>query len=130
MTTKRKFGCIDYILEKLPEMHIWGYSYCGPNTNLESRLARGEQGINELDHICMEHDIAYTANSDLAPRCKADKILVLKAFRRVYAKDSQIGERIAALFVTLLISVKVAISRFELCIRRVWTSSSNVFKYE
>lgn len=119
MSSKRKSGCIDLILEKLPEMHIRGYSYCGPNTNLENRLARDESGINELDRICKEHDIAYTENTNLASRCKADKLLVLKAFRRVYAKDSRIGERITALFVSMLISVKVIISKLELCITRV-----------
>ena len=28
------------------------YQFCGPNTRLEERLARGDQGINRLDKVC------------------------------------------------------------------------------
>lgn len=116
MSFKRKSGIVDRILEKLPEIHIRGYSYCGPNTNLKSRLARGEQGINELDHACLEHDIAYTSSSDLKSRCKADKILALKAIRRIFAKDSRFGERCAAILVSWLISLKMLLGKTELYI--------------
>lgn len=73
MTSKRKPGFIDRIIEKLPEVLFMGYRYCGPNTNLEARLARGETGVNELDCACMEHDIAYAASNDPELRCNADK---------------------------------------------------------
>lgn len=46
---KGAYGLIDYIINRLPEIHIPGYQYCGPGTNLEKRLARGDQGINKLD---------------------------------------------------------------------------------
>lgn len=118
MTSKRKFGCIDRIIEKLPEIHFMGYRYCGPNTNLTVRLARGERGINELDCACMEHDIAYAASDDLDLRCQADKLLVLKAFKRIFAKDSQIGERFTALIVSWLIGVKIFLGKMEIYIRK------------
>lgn len=125
MSTKRKFCFIDRILEKLPEIHIMGYNYCGPNTDLDSRLARGEPGVNELDCACMEHDIAYAVGKDLNSRCNADKLLVLKAIRRVYAKDSKIGERFAALLVSGLISIKLMLGKIELYINSVrkWIAS-------
>lgn len=119
MSSKHKLGFIDRMLEKLPEIHIRGYNYCGPNTNLKSRLARGVVGINKLDCACMEHDIAYAENSDLKSRCMADKLLILSAIRRVYAKDSQIGERFAAMLISLLISVKLFLSKMELFIDSV-----------
>lgn len=113
MKFKQKSSFIDRICESLPEMHLWGYRYCGPNTNLEQGLASNEQGINELDCACKEHDIAYNESSDPEWRCNADKLLVLKAIRRVYAKDSQIGERLAASLVSLLISIKLALSKIR-----------------
>lgn len=119
MASKHKSGLIDRIIEKLPEMHIRGYNYCGPNTNLLRRLAHGDLGINELDCACMVHDFAYAESNDLKSRCVADKLLVLKAFRRIYAKDSQIGERFSALIVSGLIGVKLIFGTMELYIDSV-----------
>lgn len=121
MSSKRRISHIDRIIEMLPEIHIIGYNYCGPNTNLERRLACGEPCINELDCACMEHDIAYAESNELKWRHMADKLLVLKAFRRVYAKDSRIGERFAALLVSWLISVKLFLGKMELYINSVRT---------
>lgn len=112
-------GFIDRMLEKLPEIHIRGYNYCGPNTNLQSRLAHGEVGINELDCACMDHDIAYAESSDLNSRCRADKVLILRAIRRIYAKDSKIGERFTALLISWLIGVKLILCKIELVINNV-----------
>ena len=41
----------------LPEFHMRAlksktYNFCGPNTKLEERLARGDEGINRLDQVC------------------------------------------------------------------------------
>lgn len=116
MSSERTSGFINRMLEKLPEMHIRGYNYCGPNTNLKSRLARGELGVNKLDYACMEHDIAYAESDDLNSRCVADKVLILRAIRRIYEKDSQIGERFAALLISWLISVKLILCKIELFI--------------
>lgn len=116
---KRKLGFVDRFLEMLPEIHIIGYNYCGINTNLDRRLACDDQGVNELDCACKEHDIAYTESNNLEWRCMADKKLVLKAFKRIYSKDSRFGERIAALIVSCLISIKMILAKIELCINRV-----------
>lgn len=105
MQSKRKSSLIDRIIGSLPEMHIWGYKYCGPNTNLEIRLTSNESGINELDCACKEHDIAYNESNEPEWRYNADKLLVLKAIQRVYAKDSRIGERLAAVLVSMIISI-------------------------
>lgn len=118
MTSKRKLGCIDRIIEKLPEIHFRGYRYCGPNTNLALRLAHGEHGVNELDCACMDHDIAYAVTNNPEMRCKADKILALKAFRRIFAKNSRIGERFTALIVSWLIAVKLFLAKTEIYIRK------------
>ncbi len=41
------------------EFHLPTYSYCGPGTNLDERLARGDPGLNRLDRACKTHDIDY-----------------------------------------------------------------------
>lgn len=114
MSLKQKISLVDRFIKKLPEIHIPGYRYCGPNTNFYRRLSLGELGINELDCACMEHDFAYAVNKDLNSRNKADKLLVLKAIRRVYAKDSRIGERFAAFLVSGVISIKMILGKIEL----------------
>lgn len=119
MTSKRKSGIIDRIIEKLPQIHICGYKYCGPNTDLKIHLAHGERGVNKLDSACMEHDIAYAESTDLKFRCAADKLLILRAIRCIYANDSRIGERFAALFVSWVISIKFTIGNIELYIDKV-----------
>lgn len=117
--SKHEIGFIDRLLENMPEIHIRGYNYCGPNTDLAPRLAHGEPGINKLDCACMEHDIAYTESCDLNTRCVADKLLIMKAIKCVYARDSQIGERFAAMLVSGLIGVKLMLGKTELYINKV-----------
>lgn len=100
-------GVLNKLINKLPfEAHIPGYNYCGPGTNLDLRLARGDPGINKLDSACKEHDIAYRNYQDLERRHIADRILAEKAKRRIYARDASFGERLASLGVSSLISLK------------------------
>lgn len=94
---KRAFGLIDSIINKMPEIHIPGYQYCGPGTNLKKRLARGDPGINKLDVACKEHDFAYESCKDSKSRRKADKELIARAFKRIYSGDAKLNERAAAL---------------------------------
>ena len=61
------------------ELHIPGYQFCGPDTRLTKRLARGDAGINPLDAACREHDTAYSPSNGLTDRHAADNILVEKA---------------------------------------------------
>ena len=64
------------------EWHFWNpmdgkYNYCGPFTRLDKRLARGDKGINELDEICKQHDIAYRdAKGDKKKKLAADKKMI------------------------------------------------------
>lgn len=99
MSTKSKIGrgLLNRAINALPiELHIPGYQFCGPGTQLEKRLARGDQGINSLDAACREHDIAYSHHNDLTERHVADNILATKARKRITAKDSTFGEKAAA----------------------------------
>lgn len=117
-TEKKKkgkgYGLIDYIVNKLPEIHIPGYQYCGPGTELEKRLARGDPGVNKLDQACKEHDIVYSSLKSSKERRKADKTLVAQALPRIYSQDAKLGERAAALLVSSLMGAKIGLSKIGL----------------
>ena len=59
---------IQKALSPLGELHLRTLpslkkcNYCVPGTNLEKRLARGDEGINRLDNVCKQHDIDYGCN--------------------------------------------------------------------
>lgn len=109
--SKRGKGFIDKIVDILPiEMHIPGYQYCGPGTNLEKRLKRGDPGINPLDAACKQHDIAYNTK-DSKSRSLADKKLQDIAMERVRAKDASTGERAAALLVAGAMKTKRSLTK-------------------
>tara|TARA_B110000046_G_scaffold185925_1_gene230451 strand:- start:3088 stop:3981 length:894 start_codon:yes stop_codon:yes gene_type:complete len=46
------------------EKHIPGYNFCGPGTQVEDRLKRGDLGINDLDNACRVHDVEYQLHVD------------------------------------------------------------------
>lgn len=81
--------------------------FSGPGTKLKKRLERGDKGVNKLDDLCRNHDIAYSQNSNLEERHKADQILSEKAIERFKAKDSSFGEKIAALGVAGIMKTKL-----------------------
>ncbi|XP_050066057.1 uncharacterized protein LOC126555138 [Aphis gossypii] len=94
-------GLLNTIINSLPvELHLPGYQYCGPGTNLEKRLALGQTGINGLDSACRDHDIAYDKSNSLTVRSAADSILEERAWNRVHAKDADYKEKAAAWLVT------------------------------
>ena len=98
---------INRTIDFLPvELHLPGYQYCGPGTNLRKRLARGDPGINKLDAACKQHDIAYSRSKDGKIRSKADKILADRAWERVKASDSSLTEKAAAWAVTNIMKAK------------------------
>lgn len=73
-------------------------------------MARGDPGINPLDVACKEHDIAYS-NTDSTNRYLADKTLQKEAMKRVFAKDSSIGERATALGVAAAMKAKRSLTK-------------------
>ncbi|EFN85673.1 hypothetical protein EAI_03324, partial [Harpegnathos saltator] len=91
------------------ELHIPGYQFCGSGTRLIKRLVRGDQDINLLHAACREHDIAYSRSNNLADRHAADKILAVKAWKRITSKDLTLGERAAAVVVWTAMKVKTKI---------------------
>lgn len=105
--SKRGIGIIDRIIDKIPfELHLPKYQYCGPGTKLKKRMERGDPGINPLDAACKQHDIAYSTHQDSSERAVADLNLQNAAMTRVIAKDSSMGERVAALGVAAAMKAK------------------------
>ena len=92
-------GIVDKFIENLPiELHLLGTyhpesyqsgdtslkgvkpgktlkaEYLGPGTKYDMRYARGDRGINNLDHAAMSHDLAYKSKNP-AVRNRADERL-------------------------------------------------------
>jgi Phospholipase A2-like domain len=92
-------GIVDKFIENLPfELHLLGsvhkepfqsndaslvgakegntrrMEFCGPGTKFDLRNAKGERGINLLDHAAYYHDLAYKSK-DAAARNRADSTL-------------------------------------------------------
>lgn len=107
MRTPKGAGVLNTLINKLPvELHLPGYSYCGPGTRLKERLARGDPPKNKLDGFCRDHDIAYANSKELRDRHRADHILEHRAWERVKANDSNFGEKSAAWLVTNVMKAK------------------------
>lgn len=87
---------INTVINKLPiELHLPGYRFCGPGTQLRERLARGDVGVNPLDEACKQHDIAYSQNTNLEKRHEADRVLAKTAWN-LAKKSPSLKERVAA----------------------------------
>lgn len=113
-------GLLNSVINKLPfEAHLPGYQFCGPGTNLEKRLKRGDSGVNRLDAACKNHDIAYHNYRDGPQRLEADKLLASEAWGRVIAKDSTVGEKAAALAVAGTMEAKVGLSKIGRGLKRL-----------
>lgn len=105
-------GILNSAINKIPfELHIPGYQYCGPGTNLKKRLSRGDPGINQLDQACKQHDITYSKFRDGPERYEADKLLAQKAWSRVKSGDASVGERASAIAVTAAMKTKMGLSK-------------------
>ena len=104
---KKGRGVVNSFIDNLPlELHVPGYEYLGPGTNLDLKLSQGVKPKNKLDEAAQNYDIAYTRSSDTAKRHEADYKLQEDAWKRVVADDSNIGEKAAAYLTTNAMKVK------------------------
>jgi Phospholipase A2-like domain/Domain of unknown function (DUF5679) len=101
-------GLLNSMLDKLPfEMHVPGYQYCGPGTQLEQRMAHGDSGINKLDRACKIHDIHYSKFNSVKDRHPADKQLAQIAKEVVYDPKSSLKDKTVAQLVRASMNAKV-----------------------
>jgi len=104
---KQGGGLVNSLIDNLPlELHVPGYEYLGPGTNLDLKLSQGVKPKNKLDEAAQNHDIAYARSSDVDKRHEADYKLQEDAWKRVIADDSDIGEKAAAYLTTNAMKVK------------------------
>jgi len=105
--TNKGSGLINSIINHMPvEAHLPGYRFCGPGTKLKERLTRGERGINRLDELAREHDIAYDKSNLLSDRREADKILEEQAWNVFKSKNTGLKEKAASWLVTTAMKAK------------------------
>ena len=63
---KEGAGLVNSLIDNLPlEVHVPGYEYLGPGTNLDLKLSQGVKPKNKLDEAAKNHDIAYARSSDV-----------------------------------------------------------------
>lgn len=102
---------LDALVGLLPfEMHVPGYKFCGPGTNLSKRLDRGDEGVNPLDEACREHDIAYSEKN--TNRRQADRRLAEQAFSRMLAGETPPDERTVAMMTACCMVSKITFEKF------------------
>jgi len=77
----------------------------GPGTKLDTRLRRGDPGINRLDKIAKRHDIAYAKAKSLQDKWKADERMI-KAITRLPGKKTW-TERIVKLIMQAKLSLNL-----------------------
>lgn len=100
-------GILNTMINKSPfELHVPGYNYLGPGTNLDLRLEKGVKPANKLDELALQHDIAYSKSNKMSDRHKADYALQEGAWNRVLSKDAGLGEKAAAWLTTNAMKVK------------------------
>lgn len=113
MSSRRKVknnrgsGLLNTLINTLPvELHLPGYQFCGPGTDLKKRLSHGQTGINKLDAACRDHDIAYETSNLSEDRRKADRVLENRAWENFKSRDSGFGEKAASWTVTSAMKAK------------------------
>jgi len=95
------------------ELHIPGYNYCGPGTQVYQRITRGDLPVNELDLGCQFHDVDYMRfDGDNANLMKSDRLLIDKAKKvidncdNILSKSNIIGTVLSKIGINLPFSFK------------------------
>jgi len=86
------------------ELHIPGYQFYGPGTHLEKRLARGDQSINPGRGVTR-----HCVFSRITTSPRDTRRIGYSARKRITAKDSTLGEKVAAIAVWTAMKAKTKI---------------------
>ena len=65
--------------------------FCGPGTNIEKRIKRGDKGITRTDSICRDHDLDYLEISKSGLQNKDKGKLVREADKKMIGKLNEIN---------------------------------------
>ena len=77
---KELFQANDESLKNVTDGKTRRMEFCGPGTQYDSRYARGERVINQLDNACMNHDASYKNKNPIA-RNQADSVLASRVMQ-------------------------------------------------
>lgn len=92
------------------ELHLPGYSFCGPGTNLDKRLDEADnpkpwsKPTNRVDEVCMKHDIAYGKTTTLTEKHKADSEML---YNLSLIQNPTLREKVDRFIVRNLINAKL-----------------------
>lgn len=107
VNSNRGEGLLNSVINSVPvELHLPGYQFCGPGTDLKKRLSLGQSGVNALDSACREHDIVYEQSNHPQVRDNADRVLENRAWSRFNSSDADFGEKSASWLVTTAMKAK------------------------
>ena len=105
-------GLINKAINKLPfEMHLPGYNYAGPGTNLAKRLKPDltpqpwSQPINRIDNAAYHHDVCYLKNKDTKTRNKVCDKAMLEDLKSI--QNPTLRERLDRSIVDKIIGTKM-----------------------
>jgi hypothetical protein len=73
-------------------VHVKGYNYCGPGTDIVGNFINGVPPVNALDAICLMHDIRYLGAQNEVDVREADEIMLREIEQLDPAERGQIGE--------------------------------------
>lgn len=98
-------------IDSLPiELHMPGYLFCGPGTNVKERIEAKESGINGLDNACRSHDVLYHFEKSASLRRDADLELAKSAIHRIFDPTASRAEKEDALAVARSMMIKLGYS--------------------
>ena len=92
------------------ELHLPGYSFCGPGTNLDKRLDEADnpnpwsKPINRVDEVCMRHDIDYGNTTTLEEKHNANSEML---YNLSLIQNPTLREKVDRFIVKKMISMKL-----------------------
>jgi hypothetical protein len=78
------------------EKHIPGYNFCGPGTQVEERLKRGDYGVNDLDNACRLHDVEYMMYANDEKKLRESDLKLGDTARRINNEIAQEESKLRA----------------------------------
>ena len=93
------------------EIHLPGHNYTGAGTRTLERIAAGDQPINQIDELALQHDINYLEAIGQSDRNvlvnQADDVMVNTALDIAFGrKDSTPRERVEGLIVASILGTQ------------------------
>ena len=91
------------------ELHLPGHNYTGAGTQTMMRIERGDEPINQIDQLALQHDINYLEAIGQEDRNvlvnQADDVMINTALDIAFGRrDSTLRERVEGVIVASILS--------------------------